>query len=47
MMFGEASVSPLIKGDKMSVTVDEKIAWIDLNTRVSSFKINPIKYFET
>ena len=34
MMFGEEAVSPLIKADTMSVTVDEKTALIDLNTKV-------------
>ena len=37
MMFGDDAVSPLIKGEKMSVTVDDNVAWIDLNTRVSIF----------
>ena len=31
-MFGSESVSKLIKGDKMTVTVDGKVATIDLST---------------
>ena len=34
-MFGPECISPLIRGDKMSVTVDDKTAIIDLNSLVS------------
>ena len=34
-MFGPECISPLIRGDKMSVTVDDNTALIDLNTLVS------------
>ena len=36
-MFGPECISPLIRGDKMSVTVDDKTAIIDLNSLVSYF----------
>ena len=35
-MFGPECISPLIRGDKMSVTVDDKTALIDLNTLVGT-----------
>lgn len=33
-MFGPNSVSPLIRGDKMTVTIDDHTAFIDLNSLV-------------
>ena len=35
-MFGPECISPLIQGDKMSVTVDDKTALINLNTLVGT-----------
>ena len=34
-MFGTESVSPFIKGDKLTVSVDNQTAVVDLNTMVS------------
>lgn len=43
-IFGETSVPKVLKGDNLSVTVNDKQANIDLNTLVSKIEIRNSKY---
>lgn len=43
-MFGPECISPLIRGDKMSVNVDDKTAIIDLNSLVSIHSLHVVNF---